>query len=416
MPDSTFFDAMETRAPDAREAELFAQLQIHIAQAKARAPYLAALLADVDAAAVTNRAALARLPLIRKSDLIDIQKDAPPFGGLTTRAAGAMGRIFMSPGPIFDPEARGSDPWRTARGIYAAGFRAGDIAHNCFSYHFTPAGSMFESGAQAIGCAVVPAGVGNTETQVQAITHLQPRGYLGTPDYLKVILEKADEMGVPPLSIRFGHVTGGAFLPDMQAYYRERGIAVYQSYGTADAGLIAYETPARDGLVIEERVIVEIVRPGTGDPLPEGEVGEVVVTPLAPHYPLIRFATGDLSALLPGTGTSACGRTNRRIRGWLGRADQTTKVKGMFVHPRQIAEIIGRHAAAGVHRARLVVAREGDSDSMTLHCEVDNPGAEGLARAVSDSLQAVTKLKGAIALCPPGTLPNDGKVIDDIRA
>ncbi|TWA72559.1 phenylacetate-CoA ligase [Azospirillum brasilense] len=408
---SDTYDQLETRSPDRREAELFAALPAQIAHAKANAPYFTRLLADVDPAAVGDRAGLAALPVTRKSDLIALQKEAPPFGGMTTVAIGRLARVFASPGPIHDPEAHGTDPWRTARALYASGIRSGDLVQNCFAYHLTPAGSMFETGAHALGCAVIPAGVGNTEMQAQVAAHLKPRAYIGTPDFLKIILEKGDELGLDLSSIAIGHLTGGPFLPDARAYYEGRGIAAYQSYGTADLGLVAYETPARAGLVVEEGVIVEIVRPGTGDPVPAGEVGEVVVTTFNQAYPLVRFATGDLSAVLPGE--SPCGRTNMRLKGWMGRADQTTKVKGMFVHPQQIAEVLRRHPQIG--KARLVVGREDANDTMTLRCESPESG-EALAASVRETLAAVTKLKGVVEFAAPGSLPNDGKVIEDARA
>lgn len=406
-----FYDSLETRSADQREADLFAALPAQIAHARAHAPYFSRLLAEVDPASVRDRAALARLPVTRKSDLIALQKDAPPFGGLTTVAIGQLARVFASPGPIHDPEPHGTDPWRTARALFASGIRTGDLAQNCFSYHLTPAGSMFETGAHALGCAVIPAGVGNTEMQAQVAAHLKPKAYVGTPDFLKIIVEKADELGLDLSSIKVGHVTGGPFLPDARAFYDGRGINVYQSYGTADLGIVAYETEARAGLVVDEGAIVEIVRPGTGDPVPEGEVGEVVVTIFNTAYPLIRFATGDLSAVLPGQ--SPCGRTNMRLKGWMGRADQTTKVKGMFVHPQQVAEVVRRHPQIG--KARLIVGREDASDTMTLRCESGESG-EALAAALRDTLAAVTKLKGTVEFVAPGSLPNDGKVIEDARS
>ncbi|WP_448190228.1 phenylacetate--CoA ligase family protein [Azospirillum sp. sgz301742] len=403
------YDTLETRDPQAREAALMAALPGHVAHAKANAPAYARLLADIGPHSIASRAALASLPVTRKSDLTEMQAGEPPFGGLTGVAVADLARIYCSPGPIFDPEGQGPDHYRTARALYASGVRKGQIVHNCFAYHFTPAGRMFEAGAHAIGCPVFPAGTGNTEQQVQVIAHLKPAAYVGTPDYLKIILEKADELGVALPSLRLGHVTGGAFLPAQRALYAERGIQVFQSYGIADLGLIAYETSAREGLVVAEEVILEIVRPGTGDPVPAGEVGEVVITVPNAAYPLTRFATGDLSAVLPGV--SPCGRTNTRIKGWMGRADQTTKVKGMFVHPRQIAEVLTRHP--DVLRARLVVDRQGDTDVMVL--KIEAVPEEGLESAVADSLAAVTKLKGRVELEPPGSLPNDGKVIDDVR-
>jgi phenylacetate-CoA ligase len=405
----SFYDDLETRSADAREAALLAALpeQIHLAQR--RAPAYGRILARVDAAAIDSFEALAGLPVTRKSELTELQRTEPPFGGFSAVPPGHLARIFASPGPIFDPEARRTDYWRFARALFATGLRAGDVLHNCFSYHFTPAGSMFESGAHALGCAVFPAGTGNTELQVQSMAAVRPAGYAGTPDYLKVILEKADEMGVDLSFLRFGHVTGGAFMPDVKRFYQERGVDVYQSYGTADLGMVAYESPAREGLILDEHVIVEIVRPGTGDPVPDGEVGEVVVTVLNRDYPLVRFATGDLSAILPGA--SPCGRTNRRIRGWLGRADQTTKVKGMFVHAGQVADVLKRHPGCG--RGRLVVDRAEGTDTMVL--KVEAAGDDGLAEILAATLAAVTKLKGGVEIVPPGSLPNDGKMIEDVR-
>lgn len=405
-----FYDDLETRSPDRREAELFAALPDQIAHAKAKAPYFSRLLAEVDPASIRDRAALAALPVTRKSDLIALQKEAPPFGGLTAVAIGELARVFASPGPIHDPEPHGKDPWRSARALFASGFRKGDLAHNCFAYHLTPAGSLFETGAHALGCAVIPAGTGNTELQAQTIATLKPRGYIGTPDFLKIILEKGDELGLDCSSVKIGNVSGGPYLPDARAFYEARGLDVYQSYGTADLGIVAYETPARSGLVVNEDVIVEIVRPGTGDPVPEGEVGEVVVTLFCRAYPLLRFGTGDLSAVLPGQ--SACGRTNIRLKGWLGRADQTTKVKGMFVHPSQVAEVVRRHPE--VRKARLVVGRADVNDTMTLRCEVAESG-DALAAAVRETLATVTKLRGVVEFVEPGALPNDGKVIEDAR-
>lgn len=410
MPTGEFFDVLEVRDPEAREEALMGALAAHVAQARASAPHYARLLVEVDPEAVCTREALAALPLTRKSDLPALQAAHPPFGGLTTIPAGRLRRIFVSPGPIYDPEAGGRDYFRFARALYATGLRSGQILHNTFSYHFTPAGMMLERGARALGCAVVPAGPGNTELQARAIAHLRPQAYSGTPDFLKVILEKGDELGLDLSSIRRGHVTAGPYFPALRQYYAERGLTVLQSYGTADLGLIAYESEAREGMILDEHVIVEIVRPGTGEPLPDGEVGEVVVTLLTPEYPLIRFATGDLSAVLAGT--SPCGRTNTRIRGWMGRADQATKVKGMFVRPEQMAEIARRFPEVG--RLRLVVDRAGDSDAMTLHAEAP-ASASGLAQRLVETLRDLTKLRGTVELVAPGSLPNDGKVIDDRR-
>ncbi|MBM3391359.1 MAG: phenylacetate--CoA ligase [Betaproteobacteria bacterium] len=404
-----YFDSLETRDPEQRERDLFAALPKQVAHARANAPAFAELYKDIDPAAVTSRAALARLPVIRKHELNERQKALPPFGGLTATPLAQLGRVFSSPGPIYDPEGSGDDWWRFARSLYAAGFRAGDLVHNTFSYHFTPAGFMTDGAARKIGCAVFPAGVGQTEMQVQAIAELRPAGYIGTPSFLKIILEKADELKTDVSSLRKAVVSGEAFFPNQKALCAERGIAALQAYGTADLGLVAYETEAREGLVLEESLILEIVRPGTGDPVADGEVGEVVVTSFNPDYPLIRFGTGDLSAVLPGI--SPCGRSNVRIKGWMGRADQTAKVKGMFVHPSQVAEVVKRHPEVG--KARLVVDNETGQDRMTLRCEA--VATETLARAIADSVRDVTKLRGEVAFAGAGELPNDGKVIDDAR-
>ncbi len=411
------YDALETRDPSAREAALLGALPIQVAHAKARTAAFAELLADVEPAAITNREALARLPVVRKSELMQRQKalrEQDVFGGFSAIGWGARRgavRVYSSPGPIYEPEGKAADYWRMARAIYAAGFREGDLAHNSFSYHFTPAGLMMETGAHAIGCAVFAAGVGQTEMQVQAIAELKPAGYIGTPSFLKIIVEKAAEIGVGVPSLKKALVGGEAFPPSLRDWLGERGIATYQSYATADLGLIAYETTSREGLVLDEAVIVEIVRPGTGDPVADGEVGEIVVTSLNPDYPLIRFGTGDLSAMLPGQ--CPTGRTNRRIRGWLGRADQTAKVRGMFVHPSQVAEVVRRYPELG--RARLVIEGEMANDRMTLHCEIGN-AAEGLRECIAESIRDVTKLRGEVVLCAAGSLPNDGKVIEDARS
>jgi phenylacetate-CoA ligase len=409
------YDALETRDPEAREREQFAQLPRQVAHARAKAPAYARLYAGIDPATLTTRAALAELPVVRKSDLLELQKAARPFGGF---AAGRWGRdvtgparVFASPGPIYEPEGSCPDYWRMARALYAAGFRRGDLVHNCFAYHFTPAGSMFESGAHALGCTVFPGGTGQTEQQVQAMADLEPDGYVGTPSFLKLILEKADEVGMPMRSLTKALLSGEALLPAMRDMLRGRGIADYQVYGSADLGAIAYETAARAGLVIDEGVLVEFVRPGTGDPVAPGDVGEVVVTTLFnADYPLIRFGTGDLSALLPGL--SPCGRTNLRIKGWMGRADQATKVKGMFVHPSQVAAIVRRHPEIG--KARLVVDSAEGGDRMTLVVEVAG-NRSSHADAIVASIREVTKLRGEVAFRAPGELPNDGKVIDDQR-
>ena len=413
------FDMLESREPAQREAALMSALAAQVGYAKAHAPAFAASLADVDATQVTSRTALARLPVIRKHELLERQRDANApdvFGGFSALGWGAAARerralrVFASPGPIHEPEGATADYWRMARALFAAGLREGDLAHNSFSYHFTPAGAMMESGAFALGCTVFPGGTGQTEQQVQAMAALQPAAYIGTPSFLKIILEKADELGIALPSLKKASVGGEAFAPSLRDWLRARGITAYQSYGTADLGLVAYETTAREGLVLDEGVIVEIVRPGTGDPVPDGEVGEVVVTPLNPGYPLIRFGTGDLSAVLAGT--CPTGRTNARIKGWMGRADQTAKVRGMFVHPTQVAEIVRRHP--DVRKARLVVSGEMANDAMVLHAEVDG-APEGLAVRLTEAMRDVTKLRGKVLLCAVGSLPNDGKVIEDAR-
>ena len=415
---TTFYDALETRSREAREAALMAALPQQILHAQQASPAFAGILAGVDAAGVTSRAALARLPVTRKSELLALQQQhrAPGgsgnvFGGFSALAFGAaMPRVFASPGTLYEPEGTRRDYWRVARAMYAAGIRPGELVHNAFSYHFVPAGSIMESGAHALGCTVFPGGTGQTEQQVQAIAELRPQAYAGTPSFLKIIVEKAASMGIPLPSMRRALVSGEAFPPSLRDWLAERGIHAYQCYATADLGLIAYETEAREGLVLDEGVIVEIVRPGTGDPVPEGEVGELVVTTLNPDYPLIRFGTGDLSAVLPGT--CPTGRTHTRIKGWMGRADQTTKVRGMFVHPGQIAEVVRRFPE--VLKARLVVGGEMANDHMTLRLE-STSADPGLADRVGEAVRDVTKLRGTIELAPPGSLPNDGKVIEDTR-
>jgi phenylacetate-CoA ligase len=405
------FDTLETRDPEQRERALMARLPQQVAFAKANAPAFARILAGVDPAAVTSRAALAALPVTRKSELLDLQKASRPFGGFAAARRGDAARVFASPGPICEPEGRDPDYWRLARALFAAGFRRGDLIHNCFSYHFTPAGSMLETGAHALGCTVFPGGTGQTEQQVQAMADLSPDGYVGTPSFLRIILEKADELGVALPKLKKALVSGEAFLPVVRDALAARGIAGYQVYASADLGSIAYETEARAGLVVDEGLLLELVRPGTGDPVAPNEVGEVVVTTLFnTAYPLIRFGTGDLSMLVPGT--SPCGRTNARIRGWMGRADQTTKVKGMFVHPSQVAAIVRRHPE--IAKARLVVDNPDGNDRMTLHAEVAG-NQSSHADAVIASIRDVTKLRGEVAWRGLGELPNDGKVIDDVR-
>jgi phenylacetate-CoA ligase len=409
MADAPYFDQLETRDPEQRELAQFNLLPDLIRHMLAAASGWADHLKGVDPAAVISREALARLPVLRKSGLHGLQARRPPFGGFATTPVTEVARVFMSPGPIFEPEGRGADWWRAARALYAAGVRPGDLVHNAFAYHLTPGGWILDSGARALGCAVIAAGPGNTEQQIEAIQALRPNVYVGVPDYLKILLDKAREAGKDATSFRKALVSGGALFPSLRAEYRQRGIATFQSYATADLGIIAYESPALDGMIVDEGVIVEIVRPGTGDPVPPGEVGEVVVTSFNRDYPMLRFATGDLSAVLPGA--SPCGRTNMRIRGWLGRADQTTKVKGMFVHPEQVAEVAKRHA--GVGRLRLVVGRSGEQDVMTLRAEA--PQDAGLRDKLAETLQAVTKLRGEVEIVAPGSLPNDGKVIADER-
>ena len=415
---SPHYDALEARSADEREAALMAALPKHLAHAKQNAPGWARILKDVDAAAVTTRAALAQLPVTRKSELADLQKAMPPLGGLNATPPEKLAKLFVSPGPVYDPEGQGKDWWRTARSLYAAGFRPGDKVLNAFSYHFTPAASMVEHGALAVGCTVVPGGTGQTEMQAAAIRDLRLTAFAGTPSFLKLIMEKADELKTDVTSLDKA-IVGAEYLPPaLRQAMRARGIRVQQLYATADLGLLAYESALPDGtvtegMILEESLILEIVRPGTGNPVAAGEVGEVgevVVTSLNADYPLIRFATGDLSAVLAGT--SPCGRTNTRIKGWMGRADQTTKVRAMFVTPKQVNEVLGRHKE--VLKARLVVAGETGNDSMILKCEVGERPA-GLAEAIVASIRDVTKLRGEVELVSPGTLPNDGKVIDDTR-
>ncbi len=415
---SQHFDALETRAPDAREAALMAALPAQIAHAQAHAPAFAELLQGVDPARINSRAALATLPVIRKYELLERQKAARAaggsvFGGFSTLGFGAaMPRVFASPGTIYEPEGTRKDYWRMARTLFAAGFRPGELIHNCFSYHFTPAGSMMETGAHALGCTVFPGGIGQTEQQVAAMAELQPAGYIGTPSFLKIILEKAAEMGQALPSLRKALVSGEAFPPSLRDWMTAHGVDAYQCYATADVGLIAYETAAREGLVLDEGVLVEIVRPGTGDPVPEGEVGELVITTFNPDYPLIRFGTGDLSAILPGT--CPTGRTGLRIKGWMGRADQTTKIRGMFVHPAQVAEIVKRFPE--VTKARLVVTGAMANDQMTLHVETPQLADETLKSKLSEVVRDVTKLRGDVQLVAQGSLANDGKVIEDARS
>jgi phenylacetate-CoA ligase len=402
-------DALETRDPSIREAELFSRLPAILRKAM-EAPGYAEHLGGIEPAQITNRAALATLPVLRKADLPARHKAAPPFGGFVAGSPGAFARLYTSPGPIFEPEAAHADPWRGARALFAAGFRPGDVVLNTFSYHLTPGGFIFDTAARALGCAVIPAGPGNTEAQFELIEAYRPSGYCGTPDFLKILLDAAASAGRDVSSIKRAVVSGAAFPKSLQEEITSRGIDAYQAFGTADLGIIAYETSAREGMVVNEDLVLEIVRPGTGDPVAAGDVGEIVVTSLDPVHPWIRLALGDLTAALPGQ--SACGRTNWRIKGWMGRADQTTKIKGMFVRPEQVAEIAKRHPELG--RLRLVVARDNEQDVMTLRCECAAP-SETLRDAILSTLRAVTKLSGSVELVAPGSLPNDGKVIADAR-
>jgi len=414
---TTHYDTLEHRPHAEREAAQFATLPQQVAHAQSHAPAFAGILKGVDASAVSSRAALARLPVTRKYELLALQQSSresggDPFGGFSAlRYGAAMPRVFASPGTIYEPDSTRKDYWRMARALHAAGFRAGQLVHNCFSYHFVPAGTMMESGAHALGCTVFPGGTGQTEQQVQAMAELKPAGYVGTPSFLKIIVDKAAEMKIGLPSVTRAMVSGEACPPSLRDWFAERGIAAYQCYASADLGLIAYETEAREGLVLDEGVIVEIVRPGTGDPVAEGEVGELVVTTLNPDYPLVRFGTGDLSAVLPGN--CPTGRSNTRIKGWMGRADQTVKVRGMFVHPGQVADIARRFPE--VLKARLVVSGEMANDSMHFQAEAASM-PEGLDQRISEAIRDVTKLRGTVQLLAPGSLPNDGKVIEDARS
>jgi phenylacetate-CoA ligase len=410
-----FFDRLETRSPKQREAALLAALPKQIAHAKRRAPGFARILARIKPEKIKSRAALATLPVTRKSDLAALQAQQRPLGGLNATPLAKLAKIFMSPGPIYEPEGRAKNWWRSARALYAGGFRAGDLVANTFAYHFTPAGSMLESGALAIGCTVVPAGTGQTEQQVAAIRDLGINAYIGTPSFLKLIVEKAEEMNADISSLKKAHVGAEYLPPALREAMRARGLHVTQSYGSADLGSIAYESLAADGsvhpgMILDEGLLLEIVRPGSGDPVPAGEVGEVVITTFNRDYPLVRFGTGDLSAILPGS--SPCGRSNTRIRGWMGRADQSTKVRAMFVTAKQVDEIVRRHAE--VLKARLVVEGETGSDRMTLRCEA-KARPPGLVEALAASMRDLTKLRGEVVLVDAGSLPNDGKVIEDLR-
>ena len=413
MPMNDYFDALETRSPDEREAQQLEQLREQLRYAKASIPAYADLLQEVDPESITDRAAVAKLPVTRKSEMAEAQAKVPPLGGYTDLHGKTLPRVFASPGAIFEPQANTKDFWRTARALHAAGCREGDLVYNTFSYHFTPAGFMLESGAHALGCTVFPAGIGQTELQVRAMGHLRPQFYVGTPSFLKILLAKAKEMQIDVSSLRLGLVSGEALPEPLRLELSENSVEVLQAYATADVGLIGFESEGREGLLLDEEILLEIVRPGTGDPVEPGEVGEVLVTPLKPGYPLIRFATGDLSATLEGV--SPCGRTSPRIKGWMGRADQTTKVRGMFVHPSQVATVVARHGE--IRKARLEVTRVDNVDAMRLLCEM-SPGAvgdDGLAEAISGSIRDVCNLRGEVEFVNADALPNDGKVIDDQR-
>lgn len=404
------YDRLETRPPARREADLFGRLPQVIAAAQ-RLPGWRKHLRGIDPKAVTDRAALSRLPVLRKSDLPTAQRAKPPFGGFLPGRPSDYRRLMMSPGPIFEPESHDDDPWRVARALAATGAGWRDIVLNTFSYHLTPGAWCFDAGARVLGCAVIPAGPGNGDAQLDLIEAYRPTLYAGVPDFLKILLDLGAARGRDLSSLKRAVVSGAAFPPSLQAEFRARGINAYQCYATAECGIIAYETPAREGLVLNEDVIVEILRPGTGQSVAEGEVGEIAVTILDPKKPLIRFAVGDLTAALPGP--SPCGRTNQRIRGWLGRADQSAKVKGMFVRPEQVAAVAARHPE--LDRCRLVVSRAGETDAMSFRAEAAAPSG-GLAEAVKASVRDVFKLSGTVELVARGTLPNDGKVIDDTRA
>ena len=408
MPD--FYDALETRDSALREEQQFDELKKQLHNARDHTPAYAAILADVDIASVNDRTTLATIPLTRKSDIAKRQSELPPLGGYAAAPMDSFYNVFASPGGIFEPGAARDDYWNFARGLYAAGIRAGDLIHNTFSYHFTPAGLMVDSAARALGCPVFPGGIGQTELQVQVMARLKPRAYCGTPSFLKIILDKAAEMKISVDTLSLGLVGGEALPGSLRTELSDSGVDVVQFYGTADLGMVAYESSAKEGMILEEKVIVEIVRPGTGEPVAEGEVGEIVVTTLSPEYPLIRFATGDLSAFM--SGNSPCGRTNRRIKGWMGRADQTAKVRGMFVHPSQVASVVSRHDE--LLRARLVIGRVDNQDVMTLKCEIENH-QESIEQLIEQSVREICKLRADIELCPAGALPNDGVVIEDAR-
>ena len=404
------YDDLETRDPEARRAQQMEALRTQIAHAKAKTDFFAALLADVAPEDITNSESLAALPVTRKPDIARAQEAEPPFGGLAARDAGNAPQVFMSPGPVYEPGGGKPDYGRFARCLWAAGMRPGDLIHNTFAYHLTPAGAMVENSAHAMGCSVFPGGVGNTEIQVQAIGRLRPRGYVGTPSFLRILVEKGDEMGVDMSSLQCGVVGAEALTPAVRDLLSARGIEVTNSYGTADIGLIAYETSARDGMLVDEGILFELVEPNGTEPVAEGEVGEIVVSTFNSVYPLIRYGTGDLSQLLPGR--SPCGRSNTRIRGWMGRADQSAKFKGMFVHASNVMELAARHPE--IKKARLVLENPDSVDQMTLKVAVSE-ARDGLATEIEQSIQGVLKLRGAVAIVEAGDLPDDGRVIDDAR-
>jgi phenylacetate-CoA ligase len=397
----TFYDDLETRSADARAASLAECLPALLMHALTLPGN--ATLTDFDLTNITSAESLVRLPVLRKSELGAAQKLRPPFGGFS---GPDFEYAFQSPGPLYEPGRTSHDWWRFGRFLHATGIGVGDIVQNCFSYHLTPAGTMFENGARAVGAAVLPAGTGQTELQAQAAHDVGVTGYAGTPDYLKVILEKADEMGLT-LAISKAAVGGGALFPSLRQWYLDRGIACRQCYATADLGNVAYESTAMEGLILDEGVLVEIVTPGTGNPVPFGEVGEVLVTTLNPDYPLIRFATGDLSAFMEGS--SPCGRSNLRIKGWMGRADQTTKIKGMFIRPEQVAVFVAKHPE--VTRARVIASRAAESDVMVVKIEGDVGRADVYAASIAETL----KLRAQIEVVAIGTLPKDGVIIEDQR-
>lgn len=421
---SNYFEGREAASSTDREHLLMQRLPVALKRACERAPAIGQQLHGIDLDSIKQRADLAQIPVIRKSELLEAQLTARQsrtdpsvsdtvriFGGFSAIGWGDAIRVFASPGPMYEPESKRPDYWGFGRALHAAGFRPGQLIHNCFSYHFTPAGSMMETAGHALGCAVFPGGVGQTEMQVHTIADLAPEGYTGTPSFLKIILEKADELEIKLPSLKRALFSGEAFPPSLHAWFLQRGIDGYQAYGSADLGMMAYETAGREGLVVNEDIILEIVRPGTNQPLADGEVGEIVVTTLNPDYPLVRFGTGDLSAIMPGA--SPCGRSNVRIKGWMGRADQTTKVRGMFVHPGQIAQVLQRHPE--IKKARLVVSGQVGSDMMVLHAELAD-ATDSQLQSYAASVRELTKLRADIQLVEPGSLPNDGKVIDDIRS